>query len=455
MDSGGPVVFPEGFYWGAATASYQIEGAWDEDGKGESVWDRFAHTPGRVKNGDSGDFACDSYHRYDEDVAILRELGLRSYRFSIAWPRIQPIGRGKANQRGLDYYRRLVDALLAAGIRPFPTLYHWDLPQSLEDAGGWPNRDTASRFADYAETMVEALGDRVPDWIVFNEPHIFTTLGYLLGIHAPGRRDLDAFLRSTHCVSLAQGEAVRAMRAMRPGLRIGTSYNMSPCEPATDSADDRAAAERWHAFVNTWFLEPALRGHYPDAFPGGVPEQRMGIEPRDMERVRADLDFLGINLYTRTLVRAAPEDPVGLAAVPVGIGGNDGPRTEFGWEVWPKALYDMVMRVTRDYDRPVLEITENGCSYGDAPDEDGVVRDERRIEFYRGYLRALGTAIRDGADVRGYHAWSLLDNFEWAEGFAQRFGLVWVDFDTGERTIKESARWLSRAARANAVDEEG
>jgi beta-glucosidase len=455
MDSGGPVVFPEGFYWGAATASYQIEGAWDEDGKGESVWDRFAHTPGRVKNGDSGDFACDSYHRYDEDVAILRELGLRSYRFSIAWPRIQPIGRGKANQRGLDYYRRLVDALLAAGIRPFPTLYHWDLPQSLEDAGGWPNRDTASRFADYAETMVEALGDRVPDWIVFNEPHIFTTLGYLLGIHAPGRRDLDAFLRSTHCVSLAQGEAVRAMRAMRPGLRIGTSYNMSPCEPATDSADDRAAAERWHAFVNTWFLEPALRGHYPDAFPGGVPEQRMGIEPRDMERVRADLDFLGINLYTRTLVRAAPEDPVGLAAVPVGIGGNDGPRTEFGWEVWPKALYDMVMRVTRDYDRPVLEITENGCSYGDAPDEDGVVRDERRIEFYRGYLRALGTAIRDGADVRGYHAWSLLDNFEWAEGFAQRFGLVWVDFDTGERTIKESARWLSRVARANAVDEEG
>jgi beta-glucosidase len=455
MDSGGRVVFPEGFYWGAATASYQIEGAWDEDGKGESVWDRFAHTPGRVKNGDSGDFACDSYHRYDEDVAILRELGLRSYRFSIAWPRIQPIGRGKANQRGLDYYRRLVDALLAAGIRPFPTLYHWDLPQSLEDAGGWPNRDTAGRFSDYAETMVEALGDRVSDWIVFNEPHIFTTLGYLLGIHAPGRCDLDAFLRATHCVSLAQGEAVRAMRAMRPGLRIGSSYNMSPCEPASGSAEDAAAAERWHAFVNTWFLEPALRGRYPDAFPGGVPERRMGVEPRDMARVRADLDFLGINLYTRTLVRAVPEDAVGLAATAVGMGGNDGPRTEFGWEVWPKALYDMVMRVTRDYDRPVLEITENGCSYGDAPDEDGVVRDDRRIEFYRGYLRALGAAVRDGADVRGYHAWSLLDNFEWAEGFAQRFGLVWVDFDTGERTIKESARWFARAAEANAVDEEG
>jgi beta-glucosidase len=454
-DAGGRMVFPEGFLFGAATASYQIEGATEEDGRGESIWDRFAHTPGRVKNGDSGDFACDSYHRFDEDVAILRDLGLKSYRFSIAWPRIQPIGRGKVNQKGLDYYRRLIDALLAAGIRPFPTLYHWDLPQPLEDAGGWPNRDTASRFADYAEAMVEALADRVPDWIVFNEPHIFTTLGYLLGVHAPGRRDLDAFLRSTHTVCLAQGEAVRAMRSMRGGLRIGTSFNMSPTEPATDSEADRAAAERWHLFTNYWFLEPALRGRYPDAFPNGTPLDRMGVEARDLQRVRADLDFLGINLYMRTIVRAAPEDTTGLGAAPVGIGGNEGPRTEFGWEVWPRALYDMVMRVTRDYERPVIEITENGCAYGDAPDEDGVVRDERRIEFYRGYLRELGRAIEDGADVRGYHAWSLLDNFEWAEGYSQRFGLVWVDFDTGERTIKESARWYARVARENAVPAEG
>jgi beta-glucosidase len=452
MDSGERVTFPEGFMWGAATASYQIEGAWNEDGKGESIWDRFSHTPGRVKHGDTGDFACDSYHRADEDIAILRELGLRSYRFSIAWPRIQPTGRGKALQRGLDYYRRLVDGLLRSGIRPLPTLYHWDLPQSLEDAGGWPNRDTASRFADYAETMVEALGDRVTDWVVFNEPNVFTTFGYLMGIHAPGRRDMDAFLRATHTVSLAQGEAVRAMRAMRPGLRIGSAFNMSPCEPERDCQADREAAERWHRFANVWFLEPALRGRYPEAFPDGVPLARMGVEPRDLDRVRADLDFLGINLYMRTVVRAAPEDKTGLAAAPVGVGGNQGPRTEFGWEVWPEALYDMVMRVTRDYERPVLEITENGCSYGDAPDEDGLVRDERRIEFYRGYLRALGRAIRDGADVRGYHAWSLLDNFEWAEGFSQRFGLVWVDFDTGERTIKDSARWYAQVAANGAVD---
>ena len=446
--------FPEGFMWGAATASYQIEGAPDTDGKGESIWDRFAHTPGRVKNGDTGDFACDSYHRYDEDVAILRDLGLRSYRFSIAWPRIQPIGRGRALQKGVDYYRRLVDALLSAGIRPLPTLYHWDLPQSLEDAGGWPNRDTASRFADYAEVMVEALADRVSDWVVFNEPHIFTSLGYLLGIHAPGRRDLDAFLRATHTVNLAQAEAVRAMRAMRSGLRIGTAYNMSPCEPATDSEADLAAAERWHLFTNTWFLETALRGRYPDAFPDGVPEARMGVEPRDMARVRADFDFLGINLYTRTVVRAVPEDKVGLAAAPIGMGGDDGPRTEFGWEVWPRALYDMLMRITRDYERPALEVTENGCSYGDAPDEDGVVHDERRIAYYRGYLGALWDAIRDGADVRGYHAWSLLDNFEWAEGYSQRFGLVWVDFDTAERTIKQSARWYAGVAGGNALPDE-
>jgi beta-glucosidase len=452
----GRVHFPQGFHWGAATAAYQIEGATLADGRGESIWDRYSHTPGRIKNGDTGDYACDSYHRFDEDVAILRDLGLSSYRFSIAWPRVQPIGRGKANQKGLDYYRRLCDALLAAGIRPFPTLYHWDLPQPLEDAGGWPNRDTANRFADYAETTVEALADRVPDWIVFNEPHIFTTLGYLLGVHAPGRRDLDAFLRATHTVCLAQGEAVRAMRAVRRGLRIGTSFNMSPCEPATDSAADRDAAERWHRFTNYWFLEPALRGRYPEgAFQNGVPESRMGIEPRDMDRVKADLDFLGINLYMRTIVRAAPEDKVGLGAAPLDLGGGkDGPRTEFNWEVWPRALYDMVMRVTKDWERPVIEITENGCSYGDAPDEDGVVRDDRRIEFYRGYLRELGRAIQDGADVRGYHAWSLLDNFEWGEGYAQRFGLVWVDFDTGERTIKQSARWYGAVAAENAVDEE-
>jgi beta-glucosidase len=437
-------IFPDGFYWGAATASYQIEGAWQADGKGESIWDRFAHSPGRIKNGDTGDVACDSYHRFAEDVALLRRMNLRSYRFSIAWPRIQPTGQGTPNPAGIDYYRRLCDALLAAD--------HWDLPQALEEAGGWPARDTAGRFADYASALVRALGDRVSDWIIFNEPSIFTALGYLIGLHAPGRRDRDAFLRASHTVNLAQGEACRAMRAERSGLRIGTAFNVSPCEPATDRAADAEAAERWHGLMNAWYLEPALHGRYPEAFPGGLPAETMGVREGDLQRVRADLDFLGVNLYTRTVVAHVDAEPVGVRARPVGIGGSEGPRTDFGWEVWPRALHDMLMRLTRDYDRPVLEITENGCSYGDEPGPDGAVRDRRRIDFYRGYLGAVADAIEEGADVRGYHAWSLLDNFEWTEGYSQRFGLVHVDFASGARTLKESGRWYGQVASDNALE---
>lgn len=444
--------FPEGFHWGAATASYQIEGGWQEDGKGESIWDRFAHTPGRIKNGDTGDVACDSYHRLLEDVALLREMRLGSYRFSISWPRIQPEGRGPANAKGVDYYRRLVDALLEHGIRPFPTLYHWDLPQALEDAGGWPNRDLAGRFTDYAELVVKALGDRVKDWMIFNEPGVFTTFGYLVGIHAPGRRDSDAFLRATHVVNLAHGEAFRAMRALAPDAVIGTAFSMSHCEPASDRAADREAAERWHRFVNEWYLSPALRGRYPEAYREGVPLEKLGVRPGDLERVRAPLDFIGINLYFRTLVADAPADRNVGARVVGGVGGSEGPKTDFGWEVWPDALHDMILRITRDYERPVIEITENGCSYGDAPDARGVVNDVRRIEFYRGYLEAVHRAIQAGADVRGYHAWTLLDNFEWSEGFAQRFGLVYVDFASGRRTLKESGRWLGQVAAANALE---
>ena len=447
------VQFPKGFHWGTATASYQIEGAWQEDGKGESIWDRFSHTPGKIKLGHTGDVACDSYHRFADDIALMREMNQTSYRFSIAWPRIQPSGSGTANAKGLDHYRRFIDALLDAGIRPFPTLYHWDLPQALEDRGGWPERDTAGRFADYAELVLRALGDRVKHWMIFNEPSIFTVMGYLAGIHAPGRRDPGAFLRATHTVNLAQGEAFRAMRAAQPGAVIGTAFNLSACEPAGDSAADQAAAERWHAFVNLWYLEPALRGRYPDAFVDGAPLERMGVREGDLERVRAPLDFLGINLYTRTLVKHHPDDSFGLQALPVGpLGGSDGPKTDFGWEVWPKALYDMLMRITRDYGRPVLEITENGCSYADGPDARGVIHDTRRIDFYRGFLQAVANAIEHGADVRGYHAWTLLDNFEWSEGFEQRFGLAWVDFASTNRTLKASGRWYGRVAAENGFD---
>ncbi len=450
----GRASFPDGFHWGTATASYQIEGAWDHDGKGESIWDRFTHTPGRIRSGDTGDVACDSYHRGDEDIALMREMNLNSYRFSLAWPRILPAGSGEVNSKAIDHYRRFVDALLEAGIRPLPTLYHWDLPQALEDRGGWPERDTAGRFADYADACMRALGDRVDQWSIFNEPAIFTLMGYLVGIHAPGRQDLDAFLRATHTVNLAQAEAFRAMKAARGDARIGTAFSMSPCEPGGDDEADAEAAERWHAFVNLWFLETALHGRYPDAFVEGVPFERMGVRDGDMDLVRAPLDFLGINLYTRTAVQHREGAGWGLDAAHVGPLGETGPRTHFGWEVWPDALYDMVMRITRDYDRPVIEITENGCSYADGPDARGRIEDRERIEFFRGYLAALARAIEEGADVRGYHAWTLLDNFEWAEGYEQRFGLAWVDFEYPERprTLKESGRWYAEVAAENGFD---
>jgi len=439
------VEFPEAFRFGTATASYQIEGAWQEDGKGESIWDRFTHTPDRIRNGDTGDVACDHYHRYREDVARMAELNLDSYRFSIAWPRIQPTGRGSANQKGLDFYSQLVDALLARDIRPLVTLYHWDLPQALEDEGGWPHRDLAGRFTDYAEIVTRALGDRVRHWIIFNEPKVFTVMGYLVGIHAPGRRDRGDFLRATHTVNLAQGQAFAAMKAVDPALEISSAFNLSPCEPASDSRADADATERWHRFVNQWFLEPALRGRYPDAFPDGLPAETMGIREGDMEQVKAPLDFIGVNLYTRTLVQAV--DDGNLGAAPKGMGsGDEGPKTDFGWEVWPRALRDTLVWLSREYEGLPIEVTENGCSYGDAPDATGRARDERRIDFYRGFLGAVANAMSEGARVRGYHAWTLMDNFEWAEGYGQRFGIVWCDFATQARTVKDSGRWYAQVA---------
>ncbi|MGA9510212.1 MAG: GH1 family beta-glucosidase [Candidatus Sulfotelmatobacter sp.] len=455
FDTPSEIPFPKDFFWGAATAAYQIEGAWKEDGKGESIWDRFAHTPGKIKNGDTGDLACDSYHRWREDIALARAMNLNSYRFSISWSRIQSSGLGPANSKGVDYYSRLVDALLEARIRPLVTLYHWDLPQPLEDAGGWPNRDTASRFADYVALVSRLLGDRVSDWMLLNEPSAFVDLGYLEGTHAPGRQSLVDFLRASHTVNLAQGEGFRALKAIRPSARVGTALSMSPCEPATNSEEDKLAAERAHAITNLWFLDPALKGRYPDAL-AFLPETVMGIKSGDLEKMKAPLDFIGINLYYR-MIASAPTaiERLGHAQqwiFPVKMaGGGQAPKTDIGWEVWPQAVYDMVTRITRDYNRPVIEITESGCSYNDGPDANGVIHDSRRVEYHRQYLQALAQAIADGADVRGYHAWSLMDNFEWAEGFSKRFGLAYVDFRTQKRTIKESGRWYGKVAEENRV----
>jgi beta-glucosidase len=441
-----PCQFPKDFFWGVATASYQIEGAWNLDGKGESIWDRFSHTVGKVKGADTGDVACDSYHRYKEDVALAKQLNLRSYRFSISWPRIQAQGAGRPNPQGLDYYKRVADELHAANIRPLATLYHWDLPQALEDAGGWPSRDLAGRFTDYCEIVTRALGDRISDWCIFNEPWVFTFLGYGRAVHAPARKDFAACMRATHVVNIAQGQAFRAIKNVNPRFRVGTAFSMSNCEPATTSAEDKAAADRAHAIGNVWFIHPALKGEYPKAFVGEIPYDLMGVKPGDMELCRAPLDFMGINYYRRQLVSAIPPGPGEAAFAAYNFDAFEGPLTHFAWEVWPDSFYEMVMRITREYHKPVLEITENGCSYLDSPDVHGRIPDQRRIDFTRAYLGALGRAIKDGADVQGYHHWSLLDNFEWAEGYAQRFGLVYVDFRDQRRIIKDSGHWYGKLA---------
>jgi beta-glucosidase len=450
----GQIAFPKDFLWGSATASYQVEGAWNIDGRGESIWDRYSHTPGNVKGGWTGDVACDNYHRYPEDIALMKQMNLRSYRYSIAWPRIQPSGSGASNQKGIDYYKRLTDAALGAGMRPLVTLFHWDLPQTLEDQGGWPNRDTAARFADYVEIVIKALGDRINTWAIFNEPWVFTYVGYAEGRHAPGKTDFDLFLKSAHTVNLAQGDAFRAIKAIAPKSKVGTAFSMSPAAPLTSSAEDAAAAKRFDAFNNVWFLETALRGRYPEAFVHGTPLETMGFQSGDEKRMIAPLDYIGVNYYFRRLVSAsttpAPSkvsyDAMGFALAM----GKDGPLTEIGWEVYPRGLYDIVQRVSKDYKLPI-EITENGCSYGDYPDANGRVADKRRIDYYREHLRELARAIHDGADVRGYHAWSILDNFEWAEGYTQRFGLVYIDFPTQRRYMKDSAKWFAKIASTNTV----
>jgi beta-glucosidase len=448
--------FPKGFLWGAATAAYQVEGASHQDGRGESIWDRFAHQPGNIRNGDTGDVACNSYHRYPEDIALLKQLNLKSYRFSIAWPRVQPLGRGAANPKGLDYYQRLTDAILEAGIRPLPTLYHWDLPQPLEDAGGWPARDTAERFADYVRIVAQALADRIPQWIIFNEPKTFTGVGYWNGRHAPGRRDWSAFLRATHTVNLAQGQAFRALKAAHGHLQVASAFDVAPMFPPSSSYADLAAAERWHQFQNLWFLTTALHGHYPEGvLPAELQGKLLGYRDGDERIMRAPFDFVGLNYYSPWIVQAstasdsAPDLEVRgqWATAPVRC-----PKTDIGWDIYPQGFYDILVRMTRETGALPIEITENGAAYNTGPDARGQIQDRARIAFLHSHLLALAQAMRAGVPVRAYHCWSLLDNFEWAEGYSQRFGLVYVDFAHEQRRlIKESGHWYANVAATNRV----
>lgn len=466
--------FPDGFLWGIATASYQVEGAWNEDGKGESIWDRFTHTVGKVKGGATGDVACDHYHLYPQDIALLKRLNQKSYRFSISWPRIQPTGTGAPNQKGLDHYSRLVDAILEAGIRPFCTLYHWDLPQALEERGGWPNRDLANYFADYAGILAKHLGDRVSVWAPFNMPWTVAYLGYGVGTFPPGRARYADFLKAAHTLNLAQGQAFRAIKAASSKATVGSAYGMAPAYPKTNSEADRAAAARYHAMNNVYFLETAIRGRYPNAFVVPTPYKTMGFRPGDDKIMQVPLDWIGFHYYTRRIVSDARGASRSGATFGTEIeqdtpGGRDvytqfhaemptqGPLTEAGLEVWPRGIYDLVMQISREYNQPIIEITESGCSYLDTPyeKENGSIPDARRIEFFRTELAELARAIADGARVRSFHAWTLLDNFEWVDGYSQRYGLTYVDFRDQKRTVKDSGLWYARVAAANRLDAQG
>jgi beta-glucosidase len=449
--------FPDGFLWGAATAAYQIEGAPDADGKGPSIWDTFSHTPGKVFHGDTGDVACDSYHRYPEDIAMLQRLGVGAYRFSLSWPRIQPDGRGPANQQGLGYYHRLVDALLDKGITPVITLYHWDLPQALQDKGGWAMRDIAEIFADFAAIAGEALGDRVHRWITLNEPWVVAHVGYRDGRHAPGETDPAKAVAANHHLLLAHGRAVRALRAASPSpAQIGITLNLDVARPVSPAAADMAA--ELEARMNGAYLDPLLRGAYPERLtaefsPAKVPGL---VHDGDFDVIRAPMDFLGVNFYAPHYVGIRPdgeprhgEQLIGPDVVLVQPDGM--PVTAMNWLVDSSSIYELMTGLRDITDGLPLYITENGSAWYDYVTPDGTVEDYERLEYLRDHLAALHAAIADGVNLRGYFAWSLLDNMEWAEGYAKRFGLVYVDFGTQKRILKRSGEFYARVVRANAL----
>jgi beta-glucosidase len=435
--------FPSNFLWGAATAAYQIEGAWDEDGKGESIWDRFAHTPGKINQGDTGDLACDHYHRYPEDIALMHRLGLKAYRFSVCWPRIFPTGFGRLNPAGLDFYDRLVDSLLAANIEPFLTLHHWDLPQALYEAGGWLNRDNLAYFSDYSAVLVKRLGDRIRRWTTFNEPGVIADSGFGYGEHAPGLKNEWKQVRQvTHNLMVAHGLAVQAIRALNPRLEVGIVLSQWNADPASDDPLDITAAELAWTSQDTAFLHPIFRGHYHPLMLDALGDEIPVIKPGDMALISQELDFLGINCYSRRVIGAqGPAHP---------IPGSE--YTEMGWEVCAPAFRRLLNRLHKDYHLPPIYITENGAAFKDEVRSDGSIMDERRLDYLRQHITQLRLAMQDGVDVQGYFVWSLLDNFEWAHGFSKRFGLFHVDFSTMKRTIKASGEWYQRLIAANRIE---
>lgn len=451
--------FPENFLWGAATSSYQIEGGWNVDGKGESIWDRFSHTPGKVINGDSGDTACDHYHLWRGDIELMRDINLQAYRFSISWPRIFPTGLKHLNQKGLDFYSELVDALLAADIIPFVTLYHWDLPQTLQDEGGWSSRTTAEAFVEYVDLVSTHLGDRVKKWITHNEPSVVTLNGHLTGDHAPGIESMETALKVSHHLLLSHGWSVPVIRQNSHGSQVGLAMNINRILPASPSKADQEANRRGEGIWVRWFLDPLYGRHYPgdlvaDAIEeGNLPQDGMTfVLPGDLKAIAAHTDFLGLNYYTRMLSRSEeiPESE-NLAPTVFQATKDDMHWMEMGWEVYHEGLFEVLSWLYYEYKVPKIYITENGCSFSDGPDMDGRVRDERRINYLRGHLASAKKAIDLGIPLEGYFAWSLMDNFEWGLGYSQRFGLIWVDFDTQQRILKDSAIWYREVIASNGL----
>ncbi|MEW6716983.1 MAG: GH1 family beta-glucosidase [Chloroflexota bacterium] len=446
--------FPKNFFWGTATSSYQIEGAWDQDGRGLSIWDTFCRQAGTIEDGSSGEVAADHYHRWQEDINLMSELGLNAYRFSIAWPRILPEGTGKVNTPGLDFYDRLVDALLERNIQPFPTLYHWDLPQTLQDRGGWPNRDTAQAFGEYACILGERLGDRVNYWITHNEPMVMALAGHFLGEHAPGVRDPVAAFATAVNLLISHGYAVQALRdTSQAEAKIGITLNLAPVHPASDSEEDLRSAERFDMVINRLFLDPVLRGSYPVELTKPLESVFPKVTTEDLKLISTHIDFLGVNYYTRNVVRHDPDFPF-VQAEQIHPQGNEYSQM---WEIYPPGIYELLTHVWDKYGKdnyPGLRlfITENGICVPDGIDFDGRVRDERRIRYLRDHLKYTKQAMDEDVPVDGYFVWSLLDNFEWAHGYQMRFGLVYVDFKTQKRTIKDSGRWFARVVKENGFD---
>ncbi len=447
----GSMRFPQDFLWGAATASYQIEGAAHEDGRGTSIWDTFSRTPGNVVNGHTGDVACDHYHRFEGDVDLMASLGLKGYRFSIAWPRVYPTGTGPVNQKGLDFYRRLVDKLRSKDITPAVTLYHWDLPQALQDKGGWLNRDTADRFAEFADTMFRALGDQVPLWITHNEPWCSSFLGHFRGVHAPGIKDLKSGLIAAHTILLSHGKAIQAYRATGQKGQIGITLSLFPHYPLRDTDADREAARLSDGYTNRWFLDPATKGAYPADAAANF-ERLVGpldyIQPGDMETIAGPMDFVGVNYYHRRMIESAPGHDLGWI---VHDRTGDKPTTDMGWEIVPFGLTDLLNRLKADYGDIPVYITENGAVYDDVVAPDGQVHDEKRVDFLKQHFAAAHKAMESGVNLRGYFVWSLMDNYEWAFGYTKRFGIVYVDYETQQRIPKDSALWYREVIARNGL----